>query len=400
MTVFRKSFEAIQVGETESIVRKITEVDIKRFVEMTGDDNPLHVDRRYAETTPFKDIVVHGMLGASFISTIIGTKLPGEGALWMSQSFDFLLPVRLGDELTISCTVLKKIDRDRVLELEAKIVNQNRARVLAGTGKVKLLEVREPLSKDQQGSERKKVAIVTGGAGGIGRAISKRLAQDGFSVVVNYLGSEERARRTVEEIVAESGKAIAVQGDVSSEEGARKVVETCLKTFGTVSLIVNNASPKINPGALDQLEWSHIQKHLDVQCKSAFLLAKQAVPFMKEQKFGKIINISSQVLDGVPTPHWTSYAMGKSALSTLSKYLAMELGPLGIQVNCVSPGMTDTALVGDIPERTRMVIARQTPMRRLGSPEDVAGAVSYLASSDADFIAGETIRVNGGQVMI
>jgi 3-oxoacyl-[acyl-carrier protein] reductase len=400
VTVFRKSFESIQIGETESIVRKITEADIKKFVEMTGDDNPLHVDRKYAETTPFKDIVVHGMLGASFISTIIGTKLPGEGALWMSQSFEFLLPVRLGDELTISCTVLKKIDRDRVLELEAKITNQNRARVLAGTGKVKLLEVVAPKMNALEGAERKRVAIVTGGAGGIGRAICKRLAQDGFSVVVNYLGSEAKAKSLVEEIESAQGKAIAVQGDVSSPDGAKRVVEVCLKVFGGVSVVVNNASPKINPAALDQLEWSDVEKHVNVQCKSAFLLAKEVVPYMKEQKHGKIINISSQVLDGVPTPSWTSYAMGKSALSTLSKYLAMELGPLGIQVNSVSPGMTDTALVGDIPEKNRMIIARQTPLRRLGAPEDVAGAVSYLASSSADFITGETIRINGGQVMI
>src|SRR6478736_4556167 len=103
MTAFA-DFEALKVGDCRQIERTITADDIRRFVEVTGDDNPLHVDRAFALETSFKDIVVHGMLGASFISTVIGTKLPGPGALWISQAMDFLLPVRLGDVLTVSCT--------------------------------------------------------------------------------------------------------------------------------------------------------------------------------------------------------------------------------------------------------------------------------------------------------
>lgn len=132
-------YEQIQVGDRQQLVKVIGPADIRKFVEMTGDDNPLHVDRDFAETTSFKDVVVHGMLGASFISTVIGTKLPGPGALWVAQSMEFLLPVRLGDELTISCTVLKKHDRERLLELETRIVNQDQQTVLMGTGKVKVL---------------------------------------------------------------------------------------------------------------------------------------------------------------------------------------------------------------------------------------------------------------------
>ena len=112
-----KDYESIKIGDSAKLTKKINLEDIKKFVEMTGDDNRLHIDKEYAKTTPFKDIVVHGMLGASFISTIIGTKLPGDGALWVSQTLDFLLPVRLGDELTVSATVLQKFERDRLLEL-------------------------------------------------------------------------------------------------------------------------------------------------------------------------------------------------------------------------------------------------------------------------------------------
>src|SRR5690349_7760349 len=144
MTVFA-SFDEVNEGDTASLVKTITDADIRKFVELTGDDNPLHVDAEYANHTPFKEIVVHGMLGASFISTVIGTKLPGPGALWVSQSFEFSLPVRLGDTLTVAATVIRKHARDRLLELEMRITNQHGQTVLQGQGKVKLLEAPKPV---------------------------------------------------------------------------------------------------------------------------------------------------------------------------------------------------------------------------------------------------------------
>ena len=131
-----KDFDAIEVGETQTLTKTITEVDVRKFVEVTGDDNPLHVDRSYAETTSFKDIVVHGMLGASFISTVIGTKLPGAGALWVSQNLEFLLPVRLGDELSISAKVLK-------LKKQAKAEAQIAESLLEGLAPVSPQEQQE-----------------------------------------------------------------------------------------------------------------------------------------------------------------------------------------------------------------------------------------------------------------
>jgi 3-oxoacyl-[acyl-carrier protein] reductase len=389
-----KRFDDIEVGDVESIQRTVTEADVRRFVEMTGDDNPLHVDRAYAETTPFKDIVVHGMLGASLVSTVIGTKLPGEGALWLKQNFDFALPVRLGDELSVSCTVLKKSDRERLLELEARVVNQNSDTVLSGTGLVKVLESSNGHVAAPEA--QLKVAIVSGGAGGIGRAICTRLGADGWAVVVNHRGDSDRADSVVDSI---DGPAIAIRADVSDSEQATQLVERTVREFGGVSLVVNNASPRIAAKPFDALSWEDVQHHLDVQLGGAFALAKAAVPAMREQGYGKIVNVTSQAVDGSPTPGWTAYAVAKSALATFSRQLAAELGPAGITVNCVSPGMTDTRLIGDIPEKQRLIAARQTPLRRLATPEDVAGAVAYLASDAAGYVTGETIRVNGGQVM-
>jgi 3-oxoacyl-[acyl-carrier protein] reductase len=397
-----KDFDAIKVGETQMLTKHITELDVRKFVEMTGDDNPLHVDRAYAETTTFKDIVVHGMLGASFISTVIGTKLPGTGALWVSQNMEFLLPVRLGDVLTISATVVKKHERERLLELDTKIVNQNQQLILTGVGKVKVLVAAKP-EATPVADARSRVAIVTGGAGGIGKAICQRLAEDGFDVVVNYRGQADRAAQIVANINAAAGdgkgRALAVQADIATEAGAQALFAAAVKAFGAVSVLVNNASPRINPKPFSATCWDDVQQQMDGQIKGAFLMTSAVTPDMAARKWGRIVNITSQVLDGPPSITWTAYAMAKGALQVFSNYMAAELGPQGITVNCVSPGMCETTLIGDIPEKTQLMIARQTPLRRLAKPSDVAAAVAYLVSDDAGFITGDTIAVNGGMAM-
>lgn len=388
-------FDAIQVGDRQQIVKTISEADLRKFVEMTGDDNPLHVDRRFAEGTAFRDVVVHGMLGASFLSTVIGTKLPGPGALWVSQNLEFRHPVRLGDELTVSCTVLKKHQRDRLLELETTIENQQGKVVLAGVGRVKVLEVRTEEAAGP-GVTRPRGAIVTGGTGGIGRAICLRLAKRGFEVAVNYLTQRDRALALVAEIEEAKGRAIAVQADVATPEGVRRLHQEASRFLGGVDVLVNNASSRIHPKGFPELEWADFQGHLDLQVRGAFLMMQACLPAMAEQRSGRIVNITSQVVDDDPTPSWTSYAVAKGALAILSRQAALELGPLGITVNCVAPGMTETPLIGDIPEKTQLMVARKTPLRRLATPDDIAAAVAHLVSEDAAFVTGQTLAVNGG----
>lgn len=392
-------FEAIAIGDTRSLVRTITEDDVRRFVDMTGDDNPLHVDPAFAETTAFKDVVVHGMLGASFLSTVIGTQLPGTGALWISQNLEFLLPVRLGDRLTVSATVAAKHERDRLLDLDTRIVNQNEQVVLAGRGRVKVLVTAAPVV-EPPAEDRPRVAVVTGGAGGIGRAVCRRLAEAGHHVVVNYRSRADRATEIAAEIAAAGAVgAIAVRADIASDAGAEELHRAAVREFGPVGVLVNNASPRINPKPLAALEWADVQEQLDVQVRGALAMTRAVVPAMSDRGWGRIVNITSQVVDGPPTVTWTAYAMAKGALAVFSRYMAAELGPRGITVNCVAPGMTDTPLIGDIPEKAQLIAARQTPLRRLARPADVAAAVAYLVSDDAAFVTGDTIAVNGGSAM-
>lgn len=391
-------FETLQVGDCRELKKTITEADIRKFVDLTGDDNPLHVDRAFATDTAFKDIVVHGMLGASFISTVIGTQLPGPGALWISQAMDFLLPVRLGDELTVRCTILKKHERDRLLDLETRIVNQHQQTVLQGQGKVKLLQPKAAAATTAPAG-LSRVAIVTGGAGGIGEAVCRRLVADGFQLVLNYHGSQARAQAIVDNLNADGPQALAVQADVSTAAGVDALVSAAQRHFGPVGVLVNNASPRIGPKALADLGWDDLQRQLNVQLKGALLLTQRCSADMRTRGAGRIVNVTSQVIEGTPTPQWTAYAVAKAALAMFSRSMAAELGPAGITVNCVAPGMTDTALIGDIPEKQQLIIARQTPLRRLAQPADVAAAVAYLVADEARFITGHTLDVNGGMVM-
>lgn len=392
-----RDYDSIEIGSMAKLHRRISIADVKRFVEMTGDDNPLHVDRDYAEQTSFRDIVVHGMLGASFISTVIGTQLPGNGALWINQSMDFLLPLRLNDEISVVCKVIKKYDRERIIDVETTITNQFGQLVLTGNGKVKLLEPKQEVQSQEAANSR--VALVTGGSGGIGEAICLALASKGYAVIVNYLSDQEKAKRVVSKITDAGGRAIALRADVSKTNEVESLMKQALSEFGSISVLVNNASGRIGAKLFLETEWADIESHIDTQLRAAFLLSKACVPHMQRAKFGRIINIVSEVIDS-PTPMWMSYCVAKGALATFSRCLAVELGHCGIRVNCVAPGMTDTRLIGDLPERSRLVFARQNPTRRLGKPSDVASAVAYLASEEADFVNGETLRVNGGSSML
>ena len=166
--------------------------------------------------------------------------------------------------------------------------------------------------------------------------------------------------------------------------------------FEKIDILINNASSRINPQSIDDLEWEDVSNHLNIQLKASIILCKKVLPGMRESQWGRIINMSSQVVDGDPAQNWTSYAIAKSTLQTLSKYLAVEEGMNGITVNSIAPGMCETSLIGDIPEKIQLITARKTPLRRLASPKDVADMVSFLASDKASFVTGQTMHVNGG----
>lgn len=394
-------FNQIKVGQVAEMKHTITEDDLKKFVDLTGDDNRLHADADFAATTSYKKPVAHGMLGASFISTIIGTKLPGDGALLFAQNLEYLLPVRVGDTLTIRAEVIGKDDRSKVVELQTDITNQHRQKVTHGVAKVKIIE-REAKSHPEQGNENRpsnKVALVAGGSGGIGSAVCLALAAAGFDVAVHYYKNAKPAHALAESIREHGRKAFVCGGDIADQRAVSEMVDTVIRHLGAVSVLVNCVPPRIAAIKFSELNWHDFELHLNTQILGAFNLIRAVVPCMEKLRYGKIINMDTQYVDA-PETNLLPYITAKGALRGFSKSLAYDLAPKGIRVNMVSPGMTDTNQIADVPERVRLVTAAKTPLRRLGTPEDVAKVVVFLASEQSDFLCGEIVRVNGGQLMV
>lgn len=244
-------------------------------------------------------------------------------------------------------------------------------------------------------SER--VALVTGSSRGIGAAIAMALGSAGARVVVNYNRSAAQAEEVCQAIRQSGGQAIAVQADVTEADAVAAMVERAGQVLGKpIDVLVNNASGPIQARSFLNMTWADIQAHLDVQVRGAFNCCKAVIPAMLEQRSGRIVNIGSIATSNVPPVNWTGYVLAKSALKAFTRALAVELGPKGIRVNMVSPGMTETELIADVPERLRKLQAMQTPLRRLSLPDDVAQTVLFLCSNAADFITGADIPVCGG----
>jgi 3-oxoacyl-[acyl-carrier protein] reductase len=391
-------YSEIKTGDKAEIKHTITNSDVEKFVDLTGDDNKLHVDEKYAATTSFKRPVAHGMLGASFISTIIGTKLPGDGALWFSQNLEFLRPVRIGDKLRIIAKVIRKIDRTSTVELQTDIFNQHKQRVTTGTAIVKIVgSVKTKVKKNK--AESQKTALIIGGTGGIGSATCIQLAKDGFDLVIHYHKNKKKAVKLKKKIEGIRRKVRIVSGDIVSLSDVKNIKEQSLRTLGNIHVIVNCSTIPIPNIKFSNLEWEDMQDHYNANIRGAFNLLSLFVPTWEKEHFGKFIALTTLYTEQ-PKSELLSYITGKTALNGFVKALAVELAPKGIRMNLVSPGMVDTQLIADIPEKARLLSAIQTPLRTLASPEDVAGAISFLASNKSNYLTGETIRVNGGQVMI
>jgi len=390
-------FNKIQLGEQVSLRREITAELIDAFARLSGDDNPLHMNSQFAQTVGFQRRVAHGMLVASYVSTLVGTQLPGTGALWTQQSFRWRAPVLVGDTVQITLTVTHKSIGTRSLTVELNAVNQHNAIVLDGEGVVIMLEQKQQ-QVDAPFSER--VALITGASRGIGAATALALASAGARVIVNYVNNAMRAEEVCHAITENGGKAIAIQADVTNFDAVQKMASNATSAYGkSADILINNASGAIAGRPFMETDWSEIQSHFDVQIRGAFNVAQAVLPNMISQKSGCIINVGSSASWNVPPANWTGYVISKSALQGMTRSLALDFGPHGIRVNMVSPGMTETDLIADIPERLRKVQSMQIPLRRLGAAEDIAQTILFLCSDAGKYITGADIPVAGGRVM-
>jgi 3-oxoacyl-[acyl-carrier protein] reductase len=241
-----------------------------------------------------------------------------------------------------------------------------------------------------------KVALVTGASKGIGAAIAKRLAADGATVVVNYSSSKEGADRVVDEIAKQGGKAVAVQANMAKKADIERLFSETKKAFGRLDILVNNAGVyEFLP--LEKVTEEHFHRQFDINVLGLLLAIQEATKYFGPEG-GSVINISSSASTSAPASA-SVYSATKAAVDTITKSLAQELGPRKIRVNAINPGMVETEGVrtgGFLGSDFQKGFEAQSPLGRIGQPDDIAPAVVFLASPDAGWISGETLIISGG----
>ena len=242
-----------------------------------------------------------------------------------------------------------------------------------------------------------KVALVTGAGRGIGRAIAIELASQGAKVVLNYSRSAEAAEAAVAEIVESGGEAVSIQGDVSDAAQVESLFKQAKEAFGKLDILVNNAGITRDKliMRMSEEDWDAV---IDTNLKSAFLCSKSAAILFVKQKSGVIVNVGS-VVGKNGAPGQVNYSASKAGLVGLTKSLAKELGGRGIRVNAVAPGFIQTDMTEDLKPEYKEAILKQIPLGCFGTGENVAKTVAFLCSSDAAYIQGEVISIDGGMFM-
>lgn len=389
-----RTFDEIRVGDSAEIQRTLSAELVEAFAELSGDRNPLHLDERFARERQMPGAVSHGMLIGSLVSTLIGMELPGPGALWAQQSFRWLRPVLVGDTVRVALRVVHKSTAERSIKVEVEAMDQHGSRVMQGEGVVVMTERR---AVPQDAAPSQPAVLVTGGSGAMGAAIARAFVAEGAAVAVGYHDRANAAESLCRELSNGKGLVVAVKLDVRNSASVGTAVGEAGDRLGKrIDVLVNCAGTPFVPKSFQELTWQEIGDALDVQVQGAFNCAQAVLPAMVESQNGAIVNIGSAFAAGVPQVGWTVDTVVKSALWGLTRSLAAEYGPKRIRINMVSPGLSDSAPAMQVSERVKRVLALQTPIRRLCSPEDVAGTVLFLCSNKASFLTGLDIPVCGG----
>ena len=243
----------------------------------------------------------------------------------------------------------------------------------------------------------KMIALVTGGSRGIGRAICLKLASMGATVGINYVSNPAAAEETLRQVELTGGKAFMARFDVADAEAVQNSIKEIIAAHGQVDILVNNAGIT-RDGLMARMKEEDWDNVLDTNLKGAFLCSKAVMRTMMKKKWGRIINVSS-VVGFIGNGGQVNYGAAKAGLTGLTKSMARELAGRNITVNCVAPGYIVTDMTDGLTQEVQEALKSQIPLGTLGTPEDVAASVGFLASADSNYITGQTLHVNGGMYM-
>jgi len=388
-------FKDIFLGQSATITHVISSKDIEDFAKLSGDYNPIHLSAQYAKDTSYKKPIAHGMLSASFISQMIGYKLPGPGSLWISQSLEFHLPAFEGDTLNINAKVVQISNATRIIKLEIVISNQAEEILVTGKSTVKMIETKD--KQIESDSKKLRTVLITGGSGGIGLAIARMLAIRGHNVIINYNKNSDKADKKAQELSAQGANVLAIKGDISNYHDVENIAnQVKTRMFADVTDIVHCASSNLKSISFNGLTWEDFQSQIDVNIKGAFNCAKIFSPGMINIGGGAILMIGSIYAEHQTATSLAHYITSKAGMAGLCRSIAKEMGPMGIRANIVSPGMVDTELISQVPEKTKLLTKMNTPLRRIGEADDIANLIEYLIGPGGKHISGQTINVCGG----
>ena len=403
-----KKIKYIKIGTKKNISVKITDKLIRKFSNLSGDKNPIHLKDSHKKFV--KKPIAHGFLTASFISNLIGNKFPGPGSLWVSQNLNFIKPVYVNDKIDVLVEVLSLDYRFNIINMKTTIFNNNEI-VVDGNAKVKILNtiLKENVKVKRQNKiikkniikkDNKKVAIILGSTGKIGREVIKQMNNKNFNLILHYFNNKKEANIILKKLKNyKNTKNILHTCDLEDFNMVKKFINSIIKKYNRIDVVINCASSNINHIKFDNLKWSDFQSQLNSNLKINYNILSLLSSKNLKQKCN-FIALNSSFLDE-PINNFHHYVAAKGALSALMKSLSKVLVNKNIYINSIAPSqLEENFQMNDLSDRQKMITIAKTPVKRLCSAMDVALAIKYLVSDDASFICGETIRVNGGQIVI
>ncbi len=399
---------ALEVGAVEQLSLTVSEATLDAFAAFCGDTNPLHMDGTFAAAHGFATRVSHGAILVAAISALIGTKLPGPGALWRRLQIDWTAPVFPGDTVSLSALVKRVSGVDGSAQLAITGENQNGLTVLRATAVVGLVDgkgssdsISSPSADGASVAGRGHtggVVLVSGASRGIGAAIAEKLAAAGHRVLCGYHRSHDAVAAVVSRIEQRGGSALPVVLDVSDLGVAAEQIDDLRRSQGSLVGVVHAATPDLPFEKAAEADWTHVDGLLRAYVGWGLLAAQRVVADAAGRE-GRVVFIGTSYLHGPPPPKMLAYVTAKSALWGLTKALAAEFGSKGTTVNMVSPSMVQTDLVRHLSERHLLAEARKSATRTLTTADDVAALVGFLFSEAAQQITGAEMPCAGGAVM-